>query len=363
MNKNLIILLLSGVCVLTIPVIAQQKEHNAAVQKEHGLVEWLDIEEALKRRAENPKPLLIDVYTEWCGWCKKMEKTTYSSPQVANYINKYFYPVQFDAESYDTINYLGKVYVNPGANKPGAPPAGSRARKSKHQLAGMFGIRSFPTTIFMNHEMKASIIAPGYLDAQNIAPFLVFYVEGVYNYSDIESFRTAYQNTYNPAFSVADTLKKEKGQVQWLGLQEAIDANESKPRKLFVHFVNSNCVSCKIMEHELYSNKVIADYLNQNYHCVRFDVNSKDNITLHGNVYGNTGNNTYHQFVVGAMNNKPKFPSVLIMNEENQVISPVPQYLTTELAEAMLNYFNAEAYKKQQFSEFLKAFESKLKAN
>ena len=98
-------------------------------------VNWMSFEEAIKLHEENPKTILIDMYTDWCGWCKKMDAETFSNPQIASYINANFYPVQFNAEGTDTVEYKGKSYVNLNTG-----------RRSSHQLAQelMGGRMSYP---------------------------------------------------------------------------------------------------------------------------------------------------------------------------------------------------------------------------
>jgi uncharacterized protein YyaL (SSP411 family) len=64
---------------------------------EAGLVKWLTFEEAIALHKENPKKVLIDLYTDWCGWCKVMDRETYSNAEISTYINENFYPIKFNA--------------------------------------------------------------------------------------------------------------------------------------------------------------------------------------------------------------------------------------------------------------------------
>jgi len=125
-------------------------------------VEWLSWDDAVKRAQsdENPKKIFIDVYTDWCGWCKKMDKDTFQNPEVATYMSANFYMVKMDGEGKDPIEYKGKTY--------NFVPSG---RKGYHEFAAalMQGKMSYPTTIFLDEKLNMLSPVPGY---QKPKPFL-----------------------------------------------------------------------------------------------------------------------------------------------------------------------------------------------
>ena len=110
--------------------------------EEGSLVKWMTLKEAMEKEKTAPRPVILDFYTDWCGWCKHMMKTTYGDPNLAAYINQNFYPVKFDAEGKDTIEYFGKIY------KPTSPEP---RRPHEFAIEMLNGKLSYPTTIFLNN--------------------------------------------------------------------------------------------------------------------------------------------------------------------------------------------------------------------
>jgi len=110
--------------------------------KADGKIYWMDIETAEKKMKENPKKIMIDAYTSWCGWCKRMDKDTFANPEVVKLVNENFYAVKFNTEKRDPVKFKGKVYEYD-------PKIG---RKGTNTLAKVLlkGRLSYPTISFLD---------------------------------------------------------------------------------------------------------------------------------------------------------------------------------------------------------------------
>lgn len=152
-------------------------------------IKWYSFEEAIELNKKAPKKVFIDMYTDWCGWCKKMDAATFSDYEVAEYMNEHFYCVKFDAERSDTVNYGGQDFVNPN---PGV-------RRSSHQLAVALlqGKMSYPSYIFLNEKMELLTIVPGYMDVLKFEPIIKYFGENFYlKQKDWAEYMKTFVNTF-----------------------------------------------------------------------------------------------------------------------------------------------------------------------
>src|SRR5437879_4512547 len=83
-------------------LVAFAQKASPELNMKYSEIKWMSFEEAVKKSNQEPRKLLIDVYTNWCGWCKKMDATTYQDKDIIDYINKKYYPVRFNAEQHDS---------------------------------------------------------------------------------------------------------------------------------------------------------------------------------------------------------------------------------------------------------------------
>ncbi len=128
-------------------------------------VKWYSFEQAVELNKQRPKKIFIDIYTDWCGWCKTMERNTFSNLVIVRYLNKYYYPVKFNAETKDTIHFANYVFVNK-----------ENSRRSAHQLAVALlkGKMSYPSSVYMDENNQPITAIAGYLPPEKIEPILYF---------------------------------------------------------------------------------------------------------------------------------------------------------------------------------------------
>lgn len=145
-------------------------------------IRWISIEEAMHKSAQNPKPIMVDFYTDWCGWCKKLDQSTYIDSTVVHYVNENYYAVKFDAEQKEDIQFLGKTFS--------FVPSGSKGtHQFAMQMANRNGRIGYPTITFLDASGNRIAAEAGFKDSKKMLLILKYYGEGFFKEMDFNTFQ------------------------------------------------------------------------------------------------------------------------------------------------------------------------------
>ena len=157
-----------------------------------GPVKWLSFEQAVELNKKEKKLIFIDIYTTWCGPCKMMDKFTFAEQNVAEILNKHFYPVKLNAEQREDIVFDGTTFKFMANGASGY-----------HQLAASLlnNKLAYPTLVFMNEELKIMQAIPGFQKAPDFHRMAQFIGEGHFKKMNWEQWQAVYKSPYQPAAS------------------------------------------------------------------------------------------------------------------------------------------------------------------
>jgi thioredoxin-related protein len=153
---------------------------GSAVDTNH--ITWLTIEQVQVAMKKEPRKVLMDVYTDWCGWCKVMDRETFSNKEVIKYLNTNFYAVKLNAEQKEDIHFLGKTY---------STPAGER-QNNELAIELLRGQMSYPTTVILEENFANPQPIAGYLKVAQLEPILMYLGGNLHKTQKWEEFSKSY---------------------------------------------------------------------------------------------------------------------------------------------------------------------------
>ncbi len=336
--KKLLLLLLF--CVSH--ALAQQADH------EGSLVKWMTLKDAMEKQKTQPKPMIVDFYTDWCGWCKRMMKTTYADPNLSTYINTYFYPVKFDAEGKDTVEYLGEKYL-PVSKEPRTPHA-LAVKLLNNKLV-------YPTTLFLNgyddakKEFKINMIATGYLETDKLEPILIFMLENAGRNSSYDAFRDNFHTAYYDS-----TLTERLKTITWLEPKKAFTEGLADKKKSLVMINTAWCNTCRVMKTTSFTDTSLVKFLNEKFTLIDFNPEITDTLIYKGQKFINpkTQQTPFHQLAFTLGKNSINFPSLIVLDENKDVIDAIPSYIPPGFLYEIIHYYGDDKYKSKSWQDYMK---------
>lgn len=134
-----------------------------------SMLPWKSFDEAANLAQKEQKKIIVDVYTTWCGWCKKMDSEVYSDEAVVATLNAYFIPVKLNAEASKPLTYEGQ-------------------KMTETEFAKAMGISGYPTTVFFEPNGKPITIVPGFIHAEEFVRILMYIGENHYKSTSYEDY-------------------------------------------------------------------------------------------------------------------------------------------------------------------------------
>ena len=145
-------------------------------------LKWYTWDEAVAMNKTKPKKIMVDVFTDWCGWCKKMDKGAFMDPAVAAYIAENFYPVKFNAEQRQEIKFNNETF---------GFIANDNGKGGVHSLAYALldGHMGYPSLVYLNEKYERIMISPGFKESPDLLKELRFAAEEIYNKTTWEKYK------------------------------------------------------------------------------------------------------------------------------------------------------------------------------
>lgn len=168
-----------SVCMLN--AASAKIKSSAPAEKD---INWSSIEQSVENtKSANKKFILVDLYTDWCGWCKKMDENTFQDAGIVSLLNESFTTVKFNAETPNPVSFKGKSYT---FTKTGARGANQLAL----DLGSVGGKLGYPTLVVLDENGNKLQAFPGFKDVETLSAILKYYKSGSYKTIDFQQFQS-----------------------------------------------------------------------------------------------------------------------------------------------------------------------------
>lgn len=132
-------------------------------------LKWYSFNEGVELAKSQNKILLVDFYTDWCGWCKKMDAETYTNEEIIKMINDKFIPVKVNPEKDGMLKVNGKEI-------------------QAATFAQSMGVSGYPAIGFFNPNAELIQLVPGYKTTDEFKKLLDFFVTEKYKLVDFNNY-------------------------------------------------------------------------------------------------------------------------------------------------------------------------------
>jgi thioredoxin-related protein len=160
-----------------------ETEESAGVPKK---VNWMGFTDAVKASEKEPRKIFIDVYTDWCGWCKVMDNKTFTDTAIIRILNNKYYPVKLNAETKESITFKNYKFDYKAEYKA-----------NELAVALLNGQLSYPSLVLLTEDNNVLERIPGYQKPEMLKPMLTFLGDDVYKIKQWDVYLKEYNDSIN----------------------------------------------------------------------------------------------------------------------------------------------------------------------
>jgi uncharacterized protein YyaL (SSP411 family) len=142
-------------------------------------------------------------------------------------------------------------------------------------------------------------------------------------------------------------------------IEEALEKSKTEKRKIFIDVYTDWCGWCKHMDSTTFKDQAVVAYMNEKYYSVKLNAEQTSDITYKGTTYKfvkQNGGRGYHELAALWLNNRLSYPTSVILNEEQDLIQPIPGFQDTKKMDAILHYFGTDSHRKTPWEKYEKTY-------
>ncbi len=173
--------------MLVLPFIGNAQE----VEKK---INWMTVEEAQEAIKTEPRKVIMDVYTKWCGPCKMMMKNTFTNENLIDFVNANYYAVKFDAESKEDVTFKDNTYSNPDYVE------GKKGRNGVHEFSRYLNITAYPSLVYFDEDLNLLTVDVGYKTADQVEVMMKFFNDDLHKVAEPQKAWEAFVAKFKPTF-------------------------------------------------------------------------------------------------------------------------------------------------------------------
>ena len=129
-------------------------------------IRWMSLDEALAKQKKNPKPIFLEVCTDWYSQCKMFESNTLQNTDIVDYINRNYYAVKFNAEGNSVVHFKGNTFNNPNYDP------NRKGRNSAHELTSFLKVEGYPSIYIIGKNGEVQEKTTGFKSPEELLKFL-----------------------------------------------------------------------------------------------------------------------------------------------------------------------------------------------